>query len=314
MIKLSNILKDLLTEAKQVGDLYHFTSINSIPEILKTRILIPNEEGAVSTTIRPNMLTSGFHYLKNNVARLMLDGNKISTKYKIQPFSYDNEDLGEEQIITNGENFSFLPYLKRIDLFVNKPNDPKLEKLKDLLTQTNIPYKVYEGSPIKNVPYRQPKDGDPKNITIDTIPHKIKVDLDQLFFPKTHTNKLKYIRQINNNQPFIYNPVYTLKEYPNDYAVAIKGPVDDLKNIKIEWDEEDQNNNYKVYTAQLKNLKQVDIPMYNNKEWRDQFKYTDLKKFNSDIYNTYLLIPKSDNPEIEKALLARSEVMKSYAM
>jgi hypothetical protein len=244
----------------------------------------------------------------------MLDGNKISTKYKIQPFSYDYEDLGEEQIIINGENFPYLPYLKRIDLFVNKPNDPKLEKLKELLTQTNIPYRVYEGSPIKNIPYKQPKDGDPKNITINNIPHKIKIDFDQLFFPKTPTNKLKYLHSINREQPFIYNPVYTLKEYPNDYAVAIKGPISDLKNITIEWDEEDQNNNYKVYTAQLKNLKQVDIPMYNNKEWRDQFKYTDLKKFNSDVYNTYLLIPKSDNLEIEKALLSRSKVMKAYAM
>jgi hypothetical protein len=310
----SSLLSKNLTEAKQVGDLYHFTSINSVPEILKTRVLIPNEEGAVSTTIRPNMTTAGFHTLKNNIARLMLDGNKISTKYKIQPFSYETEDLGEEQIIINGEYFPYLPYLKRIDLFVNKPNDPKLEKLKELLTQTNIPYKVYEGSPIKNIPYKQPKTGDPRNINIDTIPHKIKIDADQLFFPKTPTSRLKYIRQINNNQPFIYNPVYTLKEYPNEYAVAIKGPISNLNNITIEWDEEDQNNNYKVYTAQLKNLKQIDIPMYNNKEWRNQFKYTELKKFNNDVYNTYLLIPKSDNPEIERALLSRSKVMKSYAM
>ena len=167
---------------------------------------------------------------------------------------------------------------------------------------------------IKNIPYKQPKTGDPRNINIDTIPHKIKIDADQLFFPKTPTSRLKYIRQINNNQPFIYNPVYTLKEYPNEYAVAIKGPISNLNNITIEWDEEDQNNNYKVYTAQLKNLKQIDIPMYNNKEWRNQFKYTELKKFNNDVYNTYLLIPKSDNPEIERALLSRSKVMKSYAM
>jgi hypothetical protein len=95
------------------------------------------------------------------IVRLMLDGDKISNKYKIQPFAFnefdeDYEDLGEEQIIVNGKVFPFLPYLKRIDIFLNEEEEID-SKITEILEKANIPYKIYQGTPISNIPYTQPK-------------------------------------------------------------------------------------------------------------------------------------------------------------
>ena len=43
MIKLVDLLKEI-NEGKQVGDLYHFTSIVNLKEILKSKILMPSKE------------------------------------------------------------------------------------------------------------------------------------------------------------------------------------------------------------------------------------------------------------------------------
>ena len=54
MIKLIEILKGI-NEAKQVGNLYHFTSLENIKDIIKSTYLIPNDEGQISTSVRANM-------------------------------------------------------------------------------------------------------------------------------------------------------------------------------------------------------------------------------------------------------------------
>ena len=68
MIKLI----DLLNEAKQTGDLYHFTPITNLISILSQRVLIPNEENQVSTSRRPNMLTRDFEDMKKNYNRIKM--------------------------------------------------------------------------------------------------------------------------------------------------------------------------------------------------------------------------------------------------
>lgn len=189
MIKLISILKEI-TEAKQVGNLYHFTPLKNIIPILDSQVLIPNTEGQISTTRRPDMDISGFMKMqmgKSNTARLMLDGDKISTKYKIRPFIYfddheyeDGEDLGEEQIIINKKNFYFLPYLKRIDIFVTK-KEKNIDKVIILLNEMNIPYKIYKGTPQSNIPYKQSKEGNPSNIKytpLDKLPDNSVISKD----------------------------------------------------------------------------------------------------------------------------------------
>lgn len=191
-LKLTNLLKEVLQESKQVGNLYHFTNIESIKKILDTQYLIPNDEKQVSTSIRANMDTTVLNKLAGSpICRLMLDGDKISTKYKIRPFDYDGsgeggEDVGEEQIIVDGNKFYFLPYLKRIDIFTIKntqTNQLKISKTVSLLEKMNIPYKIYEGNPGSNIPYKQPKEGNPKDIKYTPKPKEQAISILKLYHP-----------------------------------------------------------------------------------------------------------------------------------
>jgi hypothetical protein len=162
-------LMDILWESKQVGSLYHFTLLDYLPKILQDKYLKPNwvgeEPGAnaqVSTTRKANVDVNNFIGTDDrNMARLMLDGNKISTKYEIKPYSFSsmgkNIEEYEEQIIVNGKNFYFLPYLKRIDLFIVDFENKNIAEAKKALETNNISYTEYEGTPMQNIPYTQNK-------------------------------------------------------------------------------------------------------------------------------------------------------------
>jgi len=156
MIKLIEILKEI-TEGKQVGDLYHFTSIENLYSILKDEYIIPNYENQISTTRNKNVDPTPFlndYSKKMNIACLKLNGNKISQKYKIKPYLYDEDTTPkhrlpayiskfefEEQIITNGKNLPIPPYLEQVDLFI-KDNKDDISKIESLLKEKNIPYKI----------------------------------------------------------------------------------------------------------------------------------------------------------------------------
>jgi hypothetical protein len=88
MIKLIN----LLHEAKQVGILYHFTRTGELISILENNILKASDMWATNNDLRPfNAFTrnkngwdvGGFY----TDVRIAIDGDKLSNKYKIQPFN-----------------------------------------------------------------------------------------------------------------------------------------------------------------------------------------------------------------------------------
>ena len=158
MIKLVNLLKEI-TEGKQVGTLYHYTSIENLSYILKDEYIIPNSENQVSTTRNKDIDTTpflGYNKKIKNTVRLKLNGDKISNKYKIQPYLYDEDTANpkdrlpayiskyefEEQILTNGENLPIFPYLEQVDIFIKDNNDSTISKIKSLLKEKNIPYEI----------------------------------------------------------------------------------------------------------------------------------------------------------------------------
>ena len=102
MIKLLDILK----EAKQVGILYHFTDIEGLLGILKTNELWASETNADHVSLTRDK--QGWHVgTLDNAFRISLDGNKISNKYKIRPYSWWGNDRGardtesEEAVLTD---------------------------------------------------------------------------------------------------------------------------------------------------------------------------------------------------------------------
>jgi hypothetical protein len=318
MIKLSEILKNI-NEAKQVGNLYHFTSLENIKDIIKSTYLIPNDEGQISTSVRANMTIGDIgknNTQGKNIVRITLDGNKISNKYKIRPLDYEGEDLGEEQIVTDGKNFPFLPYLKRIDLFIIKPKDKKIETTKKLLDSVNIPYKEYQGLPINNTPFRQPKDGNLENIRVDQIPKYS--NFLELYNVKQVDNSVerfslngKYNFTIGSN----IRPLYTHPDYPGYYINLIDNNtvkfIEDNKSKLLYLDYEfiESLPNYyqpggkekieKIISKIDKNkainpiFKKISI--FDNPKWKKQFKNLNPNSPNyqsGPYYDYYELIPK----------------------
>ena len=159
MIKLLDILNEI-NEAKQVGDIYHFTGIKDMDgnrylmKILNSGYLKPNEDNQISTTRNKKVDIYPFYgHYPDYLARLTFDGDKISNKYKIRPFlfepqgrpAYKEKSEFEEQIITNGKNFPIYPYLKKVDLFVKDKEEEEVNKVIDFLDEKNINYEIHIG-------------------------------------------------------------------------------------------------------------------------------------------------------------------------
>jgi hypothetical protein len=88
-------LKDLLKEGKQVGKLYHYTSTKGLEGILDSDELYASTERYkgrtlyfVSFTRNKNFHKKGADWDVKTTYRITIDGDKLSNKYKIQPFAY----------------------------------------------------------------------------------------------------------------------------------------------------------------------------------------------------------------------------------
>jgi len=88
-------LKDILNEAKQVGILYHYTSKAGLKSILDSNELNITTESYrdhtlyfISFTRNKNFHRKGNNWNVKTDYRITIDGDKLSNKYKIQPFAY----------------------------------------------------------------------------------------------------------------------------------------------------------------------------------------------------------------------------------
>ena len=88
-------LVDLLKEAKQVGLLYHYTSEEGLKGILNSNSIKTSEEDYmghhlyyVSFTRNKNFHKKTSNWNVKTDYRITIDGDKLSNRYKIQPFAY----------------------------------------------------------------------------------------------------------------------------------------------------------------------------------------------------------------------------------
>ena len=139
--------EDDLDEAKQVGILYHWTSLKNLEDIIKTNIIRPtysefdDEDNGVSLTRSKNKHQFGIAEAADCV--IVLDGDKLSNNYKIKPYNdtetaqYDDFgifDEMEERLLGAIKNLN--KYIVKIILY---KSDPKIESL---LKEKNIPYEL----------------------------------------------------------------------------------------------------------------------------------------------------------------------------
>jgi hypothetical protein len=167
MIKLLNILKEI-TEGKQVGTLYHWTTLKNLIDIIKINRLNPGHHSSgasnyISTTRSKDK--TQFEIAEDSDAALVLDGDKISNRHKIIPYhdldteewndityrdDYGNaigirDDEGNiikygafdemEELIV-GSLYPLDKYLIKIILYKTNP------EIESLLKEKNIPYEI----------------------------------------------------------------------------------------------------------------------------------------------------------------------------
>jgi len=287
MIKLVDILKKI-NESKQVGILYHFTPLSNLKKIIETQFLFANDEQQISTSRRPNMSTRDFQDMeRSSIARIALDGDKISTKYKVRPFAFgadenSAEDLGEEQIIVNGDRFPLIPYLKRIDIFLNKKEIVN-PKILELLEKVNIPYKIYQDIPIFNTPYSQPKTGNPEDINIKNIRKKEIYTKNDMLYPGMKKTSIKVFQGpyfLDINHPATMT-VWTSPKYPDYYVTANEFS----ERYYSEW--------FNLKGEKF-DIKKIPLPMRDDPEWMKKWKNVEHPgNLQRDTYKIYLLIPKN---------------------
>lgn len=135
--------KDFIAEAKQVGTVYHFTTLEALYTIVTQSepFLMGSKNGETFSMTRNPSLFINPHFRECGV-RITLDGDKLSEKYKVRPvagFSYDQRGVldvhspeprilrskgeAEEALIQLPINIR--KFIKHIHIFPS-PNDERL--------------------------------------------------------------------------------------------------------------------------------------------------------------------------------------------
>lgn len=134
--------KEFINEGKQVGEIYHFTSLVNAMKILKKDMLrgtirrtMPTAPYGVSFTRDKNFNLKGTRFIRGTDIRFSVDGDKLSNRYKIHPHAFlgDKTDpksyiyrknLGDEMeefLITPNKGINnFSKYINSITLNFNE--------------------------------------------------------------------------------------------------------------------------------------------------------------------------------------------------
>ena len=175
MIKLIDILNEI-TEGKQVGDLYHYTDEKSLLNILKTNKMIgfkrryvgSNDAYYISFTRNKNLFLNPSKIGSSFRVGIIFDGDKLSTKYKFEPYSSPETIKNEYEeriklpLTSDGNIHDIKNYIKGIIILGDKfpsethitgdvgPNrttkissKERISNLKDQITQyVNVPVDI----------------------------------------------------------------------------------------------------------------------------------------------------------------------------
>jgi len=185
-MKLIDLLKEI-NEGRQVGEIYHFTSLDFIYDILKSGKLEPSPNrleklGFVSFTRNRALSTMGG--FKSQV-RIVIDGDKLSDKYQIlpyaqlkpetkrdeekwtTPYSRISQNSESELVIPSkkyGDKVNIIPYIKKLDIIIynymdsyNPDQIKEIKKINNISEKLNIPVEYYRQPNRKNNSYWSPQ-------------------------------------------------------------------------------------------------------------------------------------------------------------
>jgi hypothetical protein len=145
-----------INESKNYQNLYHIIDFNKLKFILENDLVKPykaSNGNSISTT-RDKMMNSYLGDSPTSFIKLELNGDKISNKFKIKPYSYKSLngirfDEREEIIkLTNRNSFKASDYIEKIIIIKNRIEKLKKSNYRD--EEVSIPYiikYIVENSP-----------------------------------------------------------------------------------------------------------------------------------------------------------------------
>jgi len=241
-----DIWKDL-KEGKQVGLLYHFTRTGNLITILKDNILKASDAWATNDDPRP---FNSFTRNKNGWdvggfptdVRITIDGNKLSNKYKIQPFNMDfGVDEMEERIYKDILNIK--DYILDITVYIDGYNNWEIDKdiLNSLYPNINLIKDIKENdlgySKLKGI-IREIIQEESINKKIDELPQgKIFNDsknIESIFRRSSH-NWSEVIELFEKNKNKSKPDIIDIKDIhitqPNIQANKVKNMLDKVNDL-----------------------------------------------------------------------------------
>ena len=236
---------DSLNEGKQVGILYHSTSESQYDNIIKQNIMKGgfiningNETVGISTTRNKNF------WYDNNPIQIVLDGDKISNNYKIQPYDYWGREYdipGNPQVRDEDEEIILTSEIKNIKdyiISVNYKNKPK--------TPTNTP--IFDDTLNEIQPPSKEEDVNPKELAMgvevemehtDSQTKAKVIALQHLAEDPKYYTKLKSLglEEKKNKDPFGLNQY--ARELAQGLEEAIVGKKIECDNCGWSWNIKD---------------------------------------------------------------------------
>ena len=194
-----------INESKNLGNLYHFTDLESLDKILESNMFLPSttpthdhqrDFQSISREKRQRLKDKGetsLYYISFSrdklfykkptkigripISRIQVNGNKLSTKYKFIPFNYYSDEIDSEQERYNsneGEERIILPNNKGI-LNINNyiiKIDILLDKIEDVETYLKQAEELIKKYPNINLLYKE------KPITMEEYRKNILPDIE----------------------------------------------------------------------------------------------------------------------------------------
>lgn len=103
MSKFKELIKNVLAESKQVGDLYHTTSEYMILDILRSNQLLSSRPNGISFS------RDKHNWYADQPITLVFDGDKLSENHKLYPFSYHARDSENYNYKDGNSETSLIP-------------------------------------------------------------------------------------------------------------------------------------------------------------------------------------------------------------
>jgi hypothetical protein len=158
----------LLSERKQVGTLYHFTSLKSLIGLLKSDFNFISNNGHISFARDyqlPKTVIQGTSF-SNTTVRIDFAGDKLSDKYKVRPllglkdisdndvFDYSKKRVSkiidrESETIITGKNYHLKPYIAGIQIRDVDLDDNLISSIRN--TCENIPLNIVRQFTLKEI-------------------------------------------------------------------------------------------------------------------------------------------------------------------